>query len=270
MTHAIDGQAPVDAAAHGARPAGPHGLQVGGLTPFTSIDFPGRLAAVVFVQGCAWRCGYCHNPHLQPRAGAAGPPWPEVLAWLRQRTGLLDGVVFSGGEPTTDPALAGAIAEVRALGYEVGLHTAGLYPARLQTLLPLLDWVGLDVKAPQADAAAADPAPHGHTHSRVTGVRGSAGPAQRSLAAVLQQHALCGPGFGYECRTTAHPALLDDAALLRLADELAAAGARHWVLQIARAQGTRQALPAVAADYPSAATLQQLRARLPGLKLRRG
>jgi anaerobic ribonucleoside-triphosphate reductase activating protein len=229
---------------------------------------------VVFVQGCAWRCGYCHNPHLQPRAGAAGPPWPEVLAWLRQRIGLLDGVVFSGGEPTTDPALARAIGEVRALGYEVGLHTAGLYPARLQGLLPLLDWVGLDVKAPQSEAAVAEPElesqPRGRTHSLVTGVRGSADVAQRSLAAVLWERALRGSDFGYECRTTAHPAWLDDAALLRLADELAAVGVTRWVLQIARAQGTRQALSAVAADYPSPATLQQLQARMPGLTVRRG
>ena len=130
-------------------------LQVGGLTPFTTIDYPGQLAAVVFVQGCPWRCGYCHNPHLQPRAPAPRPRWRAVLAFLRRRARACSTrVVFSGGEPTLDPALPHAVARRARLGFGVGLHTAGIYPQRLQALLPRLDWVGLDVKAPLADDAA--------------------------------------------------------------------------------------------------------------------
>ncbi|MBE0549820.1 MAG: anaerobic ribonucleoside-triphosphate reductase activating protein, partial [Rubrivivax sp.] len=75
-------------AARGVAPRGQavqRELQLGGLTPFTSIDYPGRLSAVVFVQGCPWRCGYCHNPHLQPRGQPAGPRWGEVLDFLRRR-----------------------------------------------------------------------------------------------------------------------------------------------------------------------------------------
>ncbi len=267
--------APTEDSAAAAAPA--RALQVGGLTPFTSLDYPGQLAAVVFVQGCPWRCGYCHNPHLQPRsAGADGlpgaaPRWAEVLAWLPQRAGLLDAVVFSGGEPTLAPALPAAIEAVRALGFKVGLHTAGIYPQRLQAVLPLLDWVGLDLKAPLADEA---------VHTRVTGVPGSAAPVRSSLAAVLHQHRQT--GLAFECRTTAHPALLDDAALCTLADELAdtyaAAGvaasagtpAATWALQIFRSQGTGGELPAVAADYPSVRTLQHLQSRWPGLLVRRG
>jgi anaerobic ribonucleoside-triphosphate reductase activating protein len=234
-------------------------LQVGGLTPFTSIDYPGQLAAVVFVQGCPWRCGYCHNPHLQPRGAGHGPRWSEVLELLRRRAGLLDAVVFSGGEPTLDPALPQTIAEVRALGFKVGLHSAGIYPQRLQAVLPLVDWVGLDIKAPLADETC---------HAGVTGVRDSASPVRRSLAALVQQ---CrATGLAYECRTTAHPALLDEAALLRLVDELADAGVAQWALQIFRPQGVAGDLQAVGADYPSPATLMRLRARLPAMTLRRG
>lgn len=240
-------------------PAAARCLQVGGLTPFTTIDYPGRLAAVVFVQGCPWRCGYCHNPHLQPRGTGAGPRWSEILAFLRRRAGLLDAVVFSGGEPTLDPALPRAIAEVRALGFEVGLHSAGIYPQRLQAVLPLVDWVGLDIKAPlDADTR----------HAGVSGVRGSAAPVRRSLAALLQ-HARAS-GLPFECRTTAHPALLDDAALRAVADDMAAAGVTHWVLQIFRTQGVTGDLRAVGADYPSPDTLRQLRARVPTMTLRRG
>ncbi|HEY8710991.1 MAG TPA: anaerobic ribonucleoside-triphosphate reductase activating protein, partial [Burkholderiaceae bacterium] len=167
-------------------------LSVGGLTPFTTIDYPGQLAAVVFVQGCPWRCVYCHNPHLQRRDATAPTAlqWEDVRRWLERRTGLIDAVVFSGGEPTRDPALPEAMAQARALGFRIGLHTAGLYPQRLQQVLPLADWVGLDVKAPLADD---------DRYARITGVRGSAAPVRRSLAAVRAS------GVDFECRTTAHP-----------------------------------------------------------------
>ena len=234
-------------------------LQVGGLTPFTAIDYPGLLSAVVFVQGCPWRCGYCHNPHLQPRSAPAGLRWDEVLDFLRRRTGLLDAVVFSGGEPTIDAALRAAMAEVRALGFKIGLHTAGVYPQRLQEVLPLVDWVGLDIKAPLTNAAG---------HDRVTAVRDSAAPVRRSLAALVQHGQAS--GLPFECRTTAHPTLLDDAALLALADELATAGVVHWALQIFRTQGTTGPLPPVGADYPHPDTLQRLRQRLPAMTVRRG
>ena len=137
-------------------------LRVGGLTRLSATDYPGKLAAVVFCQGCAWRCGYCHNPELQPRRGSEEIAWPEVLAFLERRRGLLDAVVFSGGEPTQQPGLAQAMREVKAMGFLVGLHTAGIVPRRLAEVLPLVDWAAMDVKARLDD------------HERVTGVRGSA------------------------------------------------------------------------------------------------
>ena len=123
-------------------------LRIGGLTPLTSIDFPGRLAAVVFCQGCPWRCGYCHNPELLDATQPGALDWDEVLAFLHKRRGLLDGVVFSGGEPLLQAALPEALDAVRALGYATALHTCGMYPERLAALLPRLDWVGLDIKGP--------------------------------------------------------------------------------------------------------------------------
>ena len=71
-------------------------LRLGGLTRLSASDYPGKLAAVVFCQGCAWRCGYCHNAHLQPRRGREEIAWSDVLAFLQRRRGLLDAVVFSG------------------------------------------------------------------------------------------------------------------------------------------------------------------------------
>jgi pyruvate formate lyase activating enzyme len=238
------------------------GLRVGGLQPFTILDYPGALAGVVFVQGCPWRCLYCHNPQLQssrPVQSVVPPSWPELRDWLGQRRGLLDAVVFSGGEPTADPALPQAIDEVRALGFRVGLHTAGMLPRRLRGLLPRLDWVGLDIKAPLSDMA---------LHEHITGVRGSlksgASAVRESLAALRAS------GIAFECRTTAHPSLLSGAALEAIARELAAAGVRRYAVQISRPAGTLAdaAMPGI--DYPPMSTLQTMQRLLPAFELRRG
>ncbi|WP_269494950.1 anaerobic ribonucleoside-triphosphate reductase activating protein [Castellaniella sp. S9] len=194
-------------------------LKVGGLVPFTATDFPGLLSAVVFVQGCPWRCGYCHNPHLQPRTADSPLQWNEVLALLERRVGLIDGVVFSGGEPTMDPGLGPAIRQVRALGLRIGLHTGGTHPRRLAQVLPDVDWVGLDIKTGFS------------AYERVTRVAGSGRPARDSLRAVLDS------GVDFECRTTAHPDLISAAELLALGRELAGLGVRRYALQIFRPQG---------------------------------
>jgi pyruvate formate lyase activating enzyme len=231
------------------------GLRVGGFTPFTNIDFPGRLSAVVFVQGCPWRCGYCHNPHLQPRAGGTGPAWTEVLAFLERRIDLLDAVVFSGGEPTIDRALAEAIRVVRARGFQIGLHSAGMYPRRLADVLPLVDWVGLDIKAPLDDPG---------RHDRVTGIVGGVAKVRESVEAVLRS------GARHEFRTTAHPSLLGDDDLLRIGGSLASMGARAFALQVARPVRERAApLACVGPGYPAKATLDGLSALFPSFVLRR-
>lgn len=199
------------------------GLQVGGFTPFSATDFPGQLAAVVFVQGCPWACGYCHNPHLQPRLAHSPVAWTDVLARLQRRVGLLDAVVFSGGEPTMDPALADAMRAVRQLGFAVGLHTAGMYPRRLTEVLPLVDWVGLDIKALPQD------------YDRITATPGSAQPVWRSLQTLVES------GVPFECRTTAHPKLHPASAILALAEQLRDRGVRHYAVQAFRATGCASA-----------------------------
>jgi len=196
-------------------------LRVGGLTPLSSTDWPGMLAAVVFCQGCPWRCGYCHNPDLIPSRGEHEIPWEDVLAFLRRRQGLLDGVVFSGGEPTVQPGLADAMREVRALGFKVGLHTGGMVSKRLAEVLPLVDWVGMDVKAPFAD----------YVHT--TGVAGS---GERALEGL--QHVIAS-GVDHEIRTTVHPFLLVDDEVAGIARELQKRGVKHYVIQPFRRQGCR-------------------------------
>ncbi|HEX8613557.1 MAG TPA: anaerobic ribonucleoside-triphosphate reductase activating protein [Telluria sp.] len=225
-------------------------LRVGGITAFTATDFPGKLAAAVFIQGCPWRCGYCHNPHLQPRQRGS-LSWADVMALLVRRAGLLDGVVFSGGEPTMDPALPDAMAAVRQMGLAVGLHTACIYPRQLKEVLPLVDWVGFDIKAPF------------EAYQRVTGMAGSGEPARACLEMIV------GSGVAHECRTTLHPALLSEAEVERLAGTLADAGVRNYALQTFRAQGCADAgLNATAGAVMGAAALDRIAARFDSFVLR--
>lgn len=215
-------------------------LRVGGVTPLTTIDYPGELAAVVYCQGCPWRCRYCHNHHLLAADSAGQVDWHEVSAFLQRRRGLLDAVVFSGGEPTLQRALPDAIAEVRALGFKVGLHTAGCYPDRLGAVLPLLDWVGLDIKALPGNYAA------------LTGVPGSGERAWQSLGLLLDA------GVAHEVRVTVHDRLLPQAELDVLTARLYASGAQTVMLQGCRSGHMLD--PALGENAQSWAAAPRLRA----------
>ncbi|MES9939432.1 MAG: anaerobic ribonucleoside-triphosphate reductase activating protein [Candidatus Thiodiazotropha sp. 6PLUC2] len=168
-------------------PTTPSPLRVGGLTPMTTIDYPDQLSAVIYCQGCPLHCDYCHNPELIPSNGAPLIPWGEIVAFLDQRRGLLDAVVFSGGEPTLQSALFDAVKSVKKMGYLIGLHTAGIYPIRLAKLLPYLDWVGLDIKALEEEY---------HTITRVP----SSGKSPWQSARILVSS-----GTPHQLRTTLHP-----------------------------------------------------------------
>jgi len=191
-------------------------LRVGGLSPLTTIDYPGELAAVVFCQGCPWRCRYCQNTDLLPGRGRNELPWERVLELLERRRGLLDAVVFSGGEPTLQAALADAIKQVKALGYKTGLHSAGIYPNRLERVLPELDWVGLDIKALPENYPA------------ITGIEGSGEGAWDSARRLIAT------GVAHEIRLTIHPVLLPPERVEEMLQRLDAMGADRVVLQPCR------------------------------------
>lgn len=212
-------------------------LRIAGLSRFSTVDWPGRLTAALFLQGCPWECFYCHNPELiDPRAEPA-VSWAEAQRFLQSRLGLLDGVVFSGGEPTMQVGLRAAIEEVRALGFAIGLHSAGAYPAALSRVLPLVDWIGLDIKARRPDYAA------------VVGRAGSGEHAWRALDLVLAERARRADSphqLDVEVRTTVHEAAFDDAELAALGDELASLDVRNWAVQRFRGLGAREPLPRLA------------------------
>jgi pyruvate formate lyase activating enzyme len=125
----------------------------GGLQKTTLVDYPGKVAATVFTLGCNFRCPYCHNPELVlPKMMKEQPniAEEEILSFLKERQGYLEGLCITGGEPTLQVGLSNFIQKVNKLGISVKLDTNGSLPSVLKELIQkkLIDWVALDIKAP--------------------------------------------------------------------------------------------------------------------------
>ena len=190
-------------------------LLIGDVCSFSIVDFPCHIAAVAFLQGCPWRCPFCYNKSLQPLRQEQEPSWTfeKFLLFLQRRKGVLDGVVFSGGEPLMQKGLLDAVKSVKKLGYHVGLHTGGYKPNALKAVLEHLDWVGLDIKAPQAK------------YKAVTGGFDAFEEVKKSLNVLVQS------GVHFECRTTCDPRLLSLDDLFELGKFLKNAGIKEYYLQ---------------------------------------
>ncbi|WP_226699962.1 anaerobic ribonucleoside-triphosphate reductase activating protein [Qipengyuania gaetbuli] len=176
------------------------------LTPFTMLDFPGQTACILWIAGCNMRCGYCHNPQIVLGKGTIGED--QVLEFLGKRRGLLDGVVFSGGEATTWPGLARFMAQIKQLGFAIKLDTNGLRPDVVKRLLDqdLLDRVALDYKAPRA------------LFRKVTTVT-AFNRFKQTLTLLCAQSEV-----PVEVRTTVHTDLLGEQDVLAMAHDLASRG----------------------------------------------
>ncbi|WP_084079231.1 anaerobic ribonucleoside-triphosphate reductase activating protein [Demequina sp. NBRC 110057] len=193
------------------------GPSIGRYLASSTSHWPGRTVAAVYVQGCPWRCGYCFDPSMQAEDPASAWRWDDVVATLTHRRDDIDGVVFTGGEPTRQHAVLPAMALMRELGLEVGLHTGGPYPARLERALPLVDWVSLDIKASPG------------SYGRITGNVTSSEAAFRSLRLVQAS------GVPFEVTVTVDPTVHTRDEILDLADHLDARGVERVVLQEAEA-----------------------------------
>lgn len=120
-----------------------------GIQKMTLLDFPERVACTLFTGGCNLRCPFCHNALLVTQLdGADFNDEEEILNFLKKRTGLLDGVCITGGEPLLQDGLDDFIRKVRALGFAVKLDTNGFFPEKLEALINenLLDYVAVDIK----------------------------------------------------------------------------------------------------------------------------
>lgn len=124
-------------------------MQIAGFVKNTFLDYPGHIAAAVFVPGCNMDCWYCHNRALWKEKNLVNPAY--VLDYLKKRRRFLDGVVISGGEPTLQKDLADFIRLVRDMGYLIKLDTNGLKPDIVASLLDDVDYVAMDLKAPPGE-----------------------------------------------------------------------------------------------------------------------
>lgn len=234
-------------------------MRIAAITPFTSIDYPGKLSAVAFLQGCPWKCLYCQNVWMQPRSfdpRYQHSSWEAFFSLLQKRKGLLDAAVFSGGEPCMEPALVDGVRRVKEeTGLLVGLHTGGAYPRRLAQVLPYLSWVGLDVKAPPEDEAAFE---------KVTRRKGTAA-SFRACFDLLRQS-----GVPYEARTTIHPDYLSVDNIRTIAHWLHDRGCDTYALQVFRpAPEIDIPLDPVPITWPGEELVAELKDLFPHFTMRR-
>ena len=171
---------------------------IAGLQKMTLLDYPGRVACTVFLQGCNYACPFCHNSELLCFEAEPFMQEEELLTFLKKRQGILDGVCITGGEPTLYAGLEDLLRQIKALGYGVKLDTNGSKPKVLRQLAEagLVDYVAMDVKN--------SPRMYGQT----TGVPGlKLEHVEESLRFLI------GGGVAYELRTTLVRQLHDEASM---------------------------------------------------------
>ena len=176
-------------------------MRIVGLQKLTLLDYPGKVACTVFLGGCNFRCPFCHNSDLLDGSAEALMDDAAFLDFLKKRTGLLDAVCVSGGEPTLQPELPRFLKSIKELGFLVKLDTNGYRPEVLQTLVEtgLVDYVAMDVKnGPSCYAA----------------TTGHPGIGLEKIAQSLGY--LIGDHVPYELRTTVVEELHNEASILEM------------------------------------------------------
>ena len=125
-------------------------MQIAGFVPNSFVDYPSKIATLIFAPGCNMNCTYCHNFHLLGRDSKKVLYNPRsILADLERKKGFIDGVVLTGGEPTLQPDLADFANQIKALGFLVKLDTNGTNPDIIEDMLKkeLLDYIAMDIKS---------------------------------------------------------------------------------------------------------------------------
>ncbi len=190
-------------------------MEIGGIEPFTLTDFPGKVAAVIFLRGCNFSCPFCHNSslisktsgHLSSTSESSDIPGvkgdnqsglesgsiEQCLEFLQGRRGRLQGVVISGGEPTIHGDLSDLLQEIKEMDFAVKLDTNGSQPDHLLKLIEkgLLDFIAMDIKAPW------------HKYDQLSGVKTDISRIKRSMQIITES------GLPHLFRTTMVPDLLD-------------------------------------------------------------
>jgi pyruvate formate lyase activating enzyme len=189
-------------------------MKIGGLQKISLIDYPGLISAIVFLQGCNFRCPYCHNPELvDPKLFRLCLEEKKVLEFFKTRKGKLDAITITGGEPTLQKKLISFIREIKKIGFKVKLDTNGSQPQVVAELLheKLLDFIAMDIKAPVSRYKNA-------VKSSVEREK-----IRECIDIVLHSK------IPYEFRTTVAKSMLSENDIMEVANDIA--GANRFVLQ---------------------------------------
>lgn len=198
-------------------------VEIGGLQKTTLIDYPGQVAATVFLTGCNFRCPFCYSSELvlpekikkQPKISEK-----ELFDFLRKRRGLLEGIVICGGEPTCNEDLPEFIRKIKEMGFSVKLDTNGSNPEMLKKLIDekLVDYVAMDIKAPK------------EKYDKITGVKVRVQNIEESIR-ILKEGTV-----DYEFRITVVPTLHSREDIIEIAKWIGPA--KRFFLQNFRAEKT--------------------------------
>lgn len=199
-------------------------MKIGGLQKLTLVDYPNKIAATVFLTGCNFKCGFCHNPELvDARKTKNQPEISESIffKFLESKRGLVDGVCITGGEPTINSNLPKFIQKIKKLNFSIKLDTNGNNPEMLEKLIEekLLDFIAMDIKtSPEKYEEVVGGPRNGETFNRV----------KESVEIIKKS------GVDYEFRTTVVPGIVDRKDIEKIGKWLK--GAKKFVLQQFRNQ----------------------------------
>ena len=186
-------------------------MKIGGLQPVTLLDYPQKVAAIIFTLGCDMRCPFCYNPNLV---------WPDLIkkanllpetdlfSFLKRRRKYLDGVCLTGGEPLLQPDLISFLEKIKKLGYSVKLDTNGLRPDILKKLMAggLIDYAAMDIKGPLEQ------------YEKFCGVKINGGEIKKSIGLIIKS------GLDYEFRSTLVKGLHKKSDIVKMAKLIKGAG----------------------------------------------
>lgn len=193
-------------------------MLIGGLQPTTLLDYPDKIAAIVFTAGCNFRCGFCYNPELVIDIQKDKLLSEEIFfKFLAKKKKVLDAVVVTGGEPTRQQDLPRFIKKIKDLGFLVKLDSNGTNPQMIEKLIKgnLIDYIAMDIKAPLAK------------YDKVANIKVDQAKIKQSIKAIMTS------GLSYEFRSTILPALHSETDIMQMAKLIK--GADKYFLQKFRA-----------------------------------
>jgi pyruvate formate lyase activating enzyme len=189
-------------------------MEIKGFVKNSFVDWDGKIVSTIFLPGCNFHCGFCHNKAMVMEHGSIiAIPFSDVESHLRQNRDFIDGVVVTGGETTIHPELSELLRDIKEMDFPVKLDTNGSNPQSLRQLLSqhLVDYIAMDIKGPLEE------------YDEITGSHEMAEKISESIEVIMNS------GIDYEFRTTVVPGIHDEAEMEKMASSIE--GARLYALQ---------------------------------------